>query len=175
MPKVNVFANRRQTLEYQTFGPFFEPDDEKDEHQHYTFRLRPLDDIEKEHAKAFGELLTARHCTGGYLTEEGETRDKPQLMTLGDGQSVIEATPDLMQWCAEVERMQGIKRGLFEGDMDPLMFDGYTARELCVIAATKPTVWAELRFAVRKKRAEPYQKKTKDSDGPSSAPGSAAD
>lgn len=173
MAKVNVFQNERAAVEYESFGPFFEPEDEKNPLKHYTFRLRSIDPIEKIAAKRFGDLLTARYCTGGYANENGDFREGAELMAFGPNSDIIETTPELMQFCAEVEWMQGIKRELFAED--PSLYEGYTAREICVIGATAANVWEELRFAVRKKRTETYQKKTKASDTPSPTPESPAE
>jgi hypothetical protein len=174
--KPNVFHNLRVKPEFETFGPFFEPGDEDAPERHYYFKLRALDPLEKIAVKQFGDELTARYCSGGYLNETGAFRDTPEGMVFGEKNHRIETSPELMQLCAEIEWMQGIKRGLFEDD--PSLYpEAFTTRELCIIGATAPNVWENLRFSVRKKRAETYsfQKKTTGSPEPSPTPGSPAE
>lgn len=172
MAKVNVLKNRAAVVRYTPYT-FVDPDTGDS----YEFKLKPLNDIELSAAYEFGEDLIRRHLLGNFLDENKEVKRAPDALGTyldEEGQEfVIPVTADRLRYWARVERMQGLKRDVFD---DEIREGVYNAQELAMIALTASEVWDGLRQAVKKEQEEGLKKKvrleSKDSPAKSSTPDS---
>lgn len=153
--KINVFNNRVSSRQWQT-------QDIKDDAtgQVYTFKLRALDELEQCSRREFGDKLCVRYLHGNYRDEAGDLHNAPETLALIEDEEGIprpvEVSEEALQRMAELERMQGLKRDVFD---DKVRDDVYGAKELAIIAVTAPSVWLELLAFMRKVKAEASQKK----------------
>lgn len=171
MAKVNLFAKRAPVYQAET-ATFTAYDGTE-----YTFTLRPLNELEDAAAEEFAEKLSIRFLTGGYTDPQGDRRDKPEILVMvpdeQGGEKPAELSIEILLLLARLERMQGIRRDVFD---DEPREDAYTAKELVLLALIAPEVWKELRTFRRKVQARAGQKKAPaGSDGTSPTPGSAPD
>lgn len=178
MGKVNVSQNRAASLQRETFNITDLDTVEMDEKGEpiegtgtvYTFSLRALSEMERFGMREFADHLTMRYVTGGLTDPNGDFRKKPEILAMVEdeqgGERPVETSEEAMILFAEMERMQGVKRDVWD---DTPREDAYLAKELAIIAETANTVFIQLRARVRQKRAEGLKKKAplKDSDGPS--------
>lgn len=168
MNKANVFSLRERvkTPQRATFTD--------STGQSYVFTLRPLSELEMAACDEFADRLSRRFITGGYVDSAGDFREKPEILHLLEDENgsphPIELSSDVMAVLARLERMQGIRRDVFD-DAPPE--NGYGVKELAILAACEPELWIELQLFRRKVQAGYQKKAPAGSVGISSAPDSA--
>ena len=142
----------------------------------YTFRLRALDELEWFSMREFGDRLVRRYVIGDFVDDVGDHHAKPEAWMIDDEAGNTQTVPvseESIRYLAKIERMQGVKRDVF--DDDPLE-EAYGLKELAFLALTVPSVWNQLRLAVRKVEAEGItKKKPQAQSGTQPLPGSAAE
>ena len=175
MPKPILSKSRAPSLSFKTYT--FKSSAQPGET--FTFNLRALSELERFSMREFAQDLVARYVTGGII-DPGDNlpRKTAEILALieqEDGsQKPATASVDAMYCFAELERMQGVKRDIWD---DTPRDNAFIAAELAVIAETEPW-WDDLRRAVIEVKTEAAKKKARenqDSDGKLLSPDSKPD